>query len=689
MKKYISLFILGLFAFSSATAQIDRSKQPQPGPAPTVNLSEPRTFTMENGMTVLIVEDNKLPSVRFQLLIDNPIHASGDKTGVESLFSAMMGNGTTTISKDDFNEEIDYMGVSIFFGNESAYAQGLSDFTQRIIELMSDAIINPLFTQEEFEKEKAKLIESLRLSERDVPAIARRVQDALVYGSRHPKGEFTTIEKVEKLTLNDVKQYYNNFYNPNNAYLVIVGDVDYTRVRYLISENFTNWEKKNLPSVSYSDPQDVQYTQINFIDMPNAVQSEIAVMNLVDLKMSHPDYFPVLVANRILGGDFNSFLNMNLREKHGWTYGARSSIPADKYVSSFSAVTQVRNAVTDSAVVEILKEIRNIREKKVTPAELNRVKAKYTGDFVLALERPETVANYALRIKTQNLSNDFYENFLRKINAVTAEDVMRVAKKYFKEDNLRIVIVGKGSEVLDGLKSLKNINGRPIPVMYFDRFANSTSEPVFNQAIESGVTAKTVLDKYIDVIGGRKAVEGVKTMEMEAVAEVQGMQLSMKTVNTAKRQSLMTLSMGEMVIQKEVFDGEKGYQMAQGVRTDLGEEEIKDAKANAHPFKELFPENATLVRSEDVDGKPAYVITFGDGKTENYYDKESGLLIQAVTSFEMMGQNLQSIITFDDYKTIDGIKIPFKMEQSVGPQTLKITVQNIELNNAVSDDLFK
>lgn len=689
MKKYISLFILGLFAFSSATAQIDRSKQPQPGPAPTVNLSEPRTFTMENGMTVLIVEDNKLPSVRFQLLIDNPIHASGDKTGVESLFSAMMGNGTTTISKDDFNEEIDYMGVSIFFGNESAYAQGLSDFTQRIIELMSDAIINPLFTQEEFEKEKAKLIESLRLSERDVPAIARRVQDALVYGSRHPKGEFTTIEKVEKLTLNDVKQYYNNFYNPNNAYLVIVGNVDYTRARYLISENFTNWEKKNLPSVSYSDPQDVQYTQINFIDMPNAVQSEIAVMNLVDLKMSHPDYFPVLVANRILGGDFNSFLNMNLREKHGWTYGARSSIPADKYVSSFSAVTQVRNAVTDSAVVEILKEIRNIREKKVTPAELNRVKAKYTGDFVLALERPETVANYALRIKTQNLSNDFYENFLRKINAVTAEDVMRVAKKYFKEDNLRIVIVGKGSEVLDGLKSLKNINGRPIPVMYFDRFANSTSEPVFNQAIESGVTAKTVLDKYIDVIGGRKAVEGVKTMEMEAVAEVQGMQLSMKTVNTAKRQSLMTLSMGEMVIQKEVFDGEKGYQMAQGVRTDLGEEEIKDAKVNAHPFKELFPENATLVRSEDVDGKPAYVITFGDGKTENYYDKESGLLIQAVTSFEMMGQNLQSIITFDDYKTIDGIKIPFKMEQSVGPQTLKITVQNIELNNAVSDDLFK
>src|SRR5690554_3564005 len=135
-----------------------------------------------------------------------------------------------------------------------------------------------LFKEEKIEKKKSKPIGSLKLRQRDVPAIASRVQDALVYGSGHPKGEFTTIEKVEKLTLNDVKQYYNNFYNPNNAYLVVVGDVDYNRVRYLISENFTDWQRKTIPSVSYSDPKDVQYTQINFVDMPNAVQSEIAVM---------------------------------------------------------------------------------------------------------------------------------------------------------------------------------------------------------------------------------------------------------------------------------------------------------------------------------------------------------------------------------------------------------------------------
>src|SRR5690554_6994286 len=171
MKKYIYLFLAGLLTTQFAFSQIDRNKQPAPGPAPKVNLTKPQSFTLDNGLTVMVVENHKLPTVRIQLLIDNPLHASGEKAGVESLFSAMMGNGTTSISKDDFNEEVDYMGVSIYFGNESAYAQGLSDFTQRIIELMSDAIINPLFTEEEFEKEKAKLIESLRLSERDVPEL--------------------------------------------------------------------------------------------------------------------------------------------------------------------------------------------------------------------------------------------------------------------------------------------------------------------------------------------------------------------------------------------------------------------------------------------------------------------------------------------------------------------------------------
>jgi predicted Zn-dependent peptidase len=429
MKKYIYLFIASLFISTLATAQIDRSKQPKPGPAPTINLTQPATFNLDNGLKVMVVENHTLPAVRVQLLIDNPIHSAGEKAGVESLVSAMMGNGTTNIPKDKFNEEVDYLGAGIYFGSESAYANSLSEYFPRIMELFSDAIKNPLFTEEEFQKEKDKLIDGLKSQEKNVSAVASRLRSALLYGKDYPKGEFATIEKVKKLTLNDVKDYYEDYFNPKNAYLVVVGDVTKNQVERLVRKDLSDWKVNAVPSFQYTAPKDVQYTQVNFIDMPNAVQSEIAVENLVNLKMSDPDYYAVLVANKILGGGFNSLLNMNLREAHGWTYGARSNTGADKNITRFIASTSVRNAVTDSAVVETLKEIRYIRDNKVTPQQLSNAKAKYTGDFVLALERPETVANYALRVQTQDLPKDFYTNYLKKINAVTAEDVQRVAKK--------------------------------------------------------------------------------------------------------------------------------------------------------------------------------------------------------------------------------------------------------------------
>lgn len=686
MKKYIFLLIAGFISTQFAFSQIDRSKQPAPGPAPQVNLTKPQTFKLKNGLTVMVVENHKLPTARIQLLIDNPPHASGEKAGVESLFSSLMGNGTTSISKDDFNEEVDYLGASIYFGSESAYANTLSEFFPRIMELMADAIKNPLLTQEEFDKEKDKLIEGLKSQEKDVSAVSSRMRSALIFGKNHPQGEFTTEEKVKALKLNDVKKFYDNFYNPKNAYLVVVGDVKFKDVEKLVNTHLGDWKDKVVPSATYSDPKDVQYTQINFIDMPNAVQSEIGVANLVHLKMDDPDYFPVLIANKVLGGGFTSLLNMNLREKHGWTYGAYSHTGADKNVTRFMAATSVRNAVTDSAVVEMLKEIRFIRDNKVTPQQLNTAKAKFVGDFVLALERPETVANYALRIATQNLSEDFYADYLKKINAVTAEDVERVAKKYYKPENLRVIVVGKGSEVLEGLKNIKGTNGN-IPVLYFDKFGNSVDMPDYKPAAD--VNVQTILDNYIKAAGGRSAMEKIKTLKTVGSAEMQGMKLGLETINTSKGQSLTLITMGGMPLQKEVFDGSKGYSMSQGQRTEYDAEQTAAAKTQSVPFKELNAKNAKFLRMEKVDGKDAYVVSFGTDETEVFYDKESGLLLQQQTTMEMMGQTITSTTSFEDYKEIDGVKLPHVYKQSVGPQEIIFKVEEIIINKDVSDDDFK
>src|SRR5690606_10432216 len=436
MKKAI-LALTGLLLTFTMQAQ-DRP-MPKPGPSPAIKVKKPETFTLPNGLKVMVVENHKLPRVSYSLTIDNAPYAEGNKKGVDDLTSAMLGNGTKKISKDKFNEEIDFLGADISFYSSGAYASCLSKYSNRVLELMADGALNPVFTEEEFEKEKTKLIESLKAQEKSVPAVAQRVTNVLAFGKSHPNGEYLTEETIKNVTLEDVKQNYATYFVPGNAYLVVIGDVKFKDVKKNVQKLFGGWTKAVAPRLTYSDPKNVQYTQINFVDMPNAVQSEIALVNTVRLEMKDPDYFPVILANQIFGGDFNSYLNMNLREAHGWTYGARSSIGGSRYIQAFRATSQVRNAVTDSAVVEAIKELKRIRTEQVTDEMLNNVKAGYIGRFVMQIEKPQTVARYALNIETEGLPADFYENYIKNINAVTADDVMRVANKYFQADNMRII----------------------------------------------------------------------------------------------------------------------------------------------------------------------------------------------------------------------------------------------------------
>ena len=465
MKKIIVLSSL----FLTLIMQAQDRTQPKPGPAPKINIKKPETFSLPNGLKVLVVENHKLPRVSYSLTIDNTPYAEGNKKGVDDLTSSLIGNGSTKTAKDPFNEEIDFLGANINFYSSGASASGLSKHAKRIMELMAEGALMPNFTQDEFDKEKEKLIEGLKTEEKSVTAVASRVERVLAYGRNHPAGEYLSEETINNVSLADVNENYRTYFVPEHAYLVIVGDVKTKDVKKLVENLFGSWTKATAPRLSYSNPSNVQYSQINFVDMPNAVQSEITILNTVNLKMTDADFFPVILANQVYGGDFNSYLNMNLREDHGWTYGARSSIGFDKNIYSlFKANTQVRNAVTDSAVVEALKELKKIRTEKVTDEILNNVKAGYVGKFVMQVEKPATVARYALNIETEGLPADFYENYIKNINAVTPDDVMRVVNKYFLADNARILVVGKGSEVIAGLESTK------IPMFYFDKFGNPT-----------------------------------------------------------------------------------------------------------------------------------------------------------------------------------------------------------------------
>jgi zinc protease len=690
MKKLYLLFTAVLSAVA-VQAQVDRSKMPEPGPAPEINLKEPQRFKLKNGVNVLVVENHKLPRVSIQLALDNPPILEGKKAGVSSLTGSLMGKGSKNIPKDEFNEEIDFLGARMSFGSQGAYASSLSKYFSRMMELMADAVINPNFTQEQFDKEKEKIVTALKTQEKDVAAIASRVQRVLSYGKDHPYGEFTTEASINNVTLADTKRFYRDYFVPANAYLIVIGDVEFKEVQKIAEEYFTPWTKAVPTSFSFSTPSDVQYTQINFVDMPNAVQSEISVQNLVHLKMSDADYLSALVANQILGGGGEGRLFLNLREDKGYTYGSYSSIGNDKNsVSTFSATASVRNMVTDSSIVEMLKEIDRIATIPVTESELANTKAKYAGRFIMALEEPETIAGYALNIETESLPKDFYKTYLERLDNITIADVQNAAKKHFSSSNARVVVVGKGSEVLENLEKI-SINNSKIPVLYFDKIGEKTTKPDYSIALPEGLTGTSVIEKYIKAIGGKATLEKLESYYMVATAEMQGMKLEMEIKKTSQNQFMQDIKMEGNSISKQVLDGDKGYMIAQKQRKDFSVEEILKVKEESAPFPELNYITAggvSLEGTEAVGDKKAYVVEISDNKTA-YYDTETGLKLQEVNTMEIQGKPVQQTFIYDHYKEVSGILFPFKLTQRMGPQNIDFIFTEIKVNEGVSDSDFE
>ena len=688
MKKII-LIINALIFTLNINAQLDRSVMPTGGPSPKIKLDKPKEFKLKNGIKVLVVENHKLPRVNYSLRFDRKPIVEGEKAGVISLLGSMLGNGTTSISKDEFNEEVDFLGASVNVGFGSGFAFTLTKNNERVLDLFSDAIINPLLTEEEFEKEKEKLIEGLKSQKKDIDAISGRVGDALSYGKNHAYGEFITEQTIDNISFQDVLDYHAKYFIPNNVYIVVIGDVNYKNVKSLISEKFGAWKKgKNIDDPEPVLTENVALTEINFVDLSTATQSAIQVTNNVDLKMTDEDYFAALMANDILGGGGEGYLFKNLREDKGYTYGAYSSLGSNRYgVSKFRAGAKVRNMVTDSAVSEIVKEISRIRLEKVDSELLKNAKAKYVGSFIRNAENPQTIAGYALNIKLNNLPDDYYESYLENINSVSEADVKKAANKHFKIANTRIVVVGKGSDVVANLEEVG------FPINYYDQYANPIAKPIFNKAIPEGLTAVDVINNYIGAVGGKSNLESVNTIVMKADVTIPGApfapQATMRQKLPNKSSFVIEVNMQgqKMTLSKTTFDGERGYSEMQGQRVEFDEKQLDENKKIRGIFEELYfkPEELELVSINSVNYQDAYKVKVTvDGKeSHRYYSVESGLLL----SKEDTDDNNNVVTTnYGDYQSVQNVMFPFYME--LPAQKLEFKTSSIEINKEIKDSSF-
>ncbi len=689
------ILILAIVFTGSLYSQLDRSIVPESGPSPEIFFGKPQTFKLENGLTVLVVENNKLPRASASLSFDNPLIYEGEVAGVSSILAEMIGNGTQSISKEDFIEEVDYMGASVSVTGSGAFAGSLKRYFPRVLELMASAVLEPLLTQEEFDNQKNLIKESLKTSDKDVSTAASRVQDLITYGPEHPNGEFISQESLDRATLKDAIDFYNNYSSPNNAYLVIIGDIEFEKVKSKITELFSLWESKEVTSESFPQPESPSETEIIFVDMPNGVQSVVSVMNTVDFNKKESDYFSALVANRILGGGGAGRLFNNLREDKGWTYGSYSGISeSDKTKGIVIAQAQVRNEVVDSAAVELLMELDKMRNTLVTDEEINSAKAKYTGNFVMSLEDPSTIAGIALNIITEDLPEDYYNSFLENINNVSKEDIQKASQNYFTPNKTRIFITGKGSEILDKVDNIE-YNGKEFSIRYFDKFGNEIQRPDYS--VSTDISAEGIVSNYINSIGGRDRLEKVESIEISGNANLnmqgQSFVLEFYSLKNNQNQSLATVTAGGMMVQKSVFNKYQGYNEVNGQRIPLTDSELENAIIDSALFSELNYDFSTieLIGTSVVNDEKVYEIKITDNKTE-YYSIESGLKVKEIETTEVEGNQIVVETTVNEYEEIDGVLIPSEINQVTPalpiPGGITIKFSKIKLDVKTSDSDF-
>jgi len=685
MKTKIFLFSLSFTFFITAFAQIDRTKPPKPGSPPEIKLGEYQSFQLSNGLKVFVVENHKLPRVAFSLVVDRDPIVEGGKAGYVSASGELLRTGTKTRTKAELDKEIDFIGATFSTSSDGVFAMSLREHTDKLIKLISDVVLNADFKQDELDKIKLRMKSDLAASKDDPDAIASIVRNVIAYGKNHPYGEPMVEATVDSFSLEDCKNFYTTFFRPNISYLAVVGDITINDAKPLIEKYFGTWEKKDVPKFNYEIPLPPSGIKVAVVDRPNSVQSVINVVYPVQLKPSDKDVIDASVMNTMLGGGVFRLFE-NLREKHGYTYGAYSSLNKDELVGSFNAFASVRNEVTDSAVTQILYEMKRMRDEKVSDKELQSVKNYITGNFAISLEQPQTVATFAINIERYNLPKDYYKNYLKNLAKVSADDVQNTAKEYMKPDSANILVVGNADQIEKSLSSFGQLN-------YYDMYGNIIEPGMFK--IPEGLTPENVIDNYIEAIGGRENFDKIQDRTTEMTGKVQGFDVRITAYQKAPnlfRQDIEASGMDQNII----YNGEAGAMLINGNKQEITGSELEKLKYEATLDLLLNLDslgiNLRLAGIEKVNNKDSYKIEMvlpSGTKWIQYFDPETGLKVKESKSISAPQGNFTQEIFYEDYREVEGVKYPFTIKQTLGPQSFTFTVDSIKVNSGVEDEKFE
>ena len=459
------LLLFAIFVSGTVHAQVpDRKSPPALGPTPSLTLPSIQRFQLSNGLPVVIMEKHNVPVVQVNLLVNAGSAVDvGSKSGLASLAADMMDEGAGQRDALGLADAIDFLGASIWTSagmhtSSVALHTPLSKIDQAL-PLMADIAIHPTFPAAELERKRKERLTTLLQWFDEPRAIASVLFNRTLFGAQHPYGVPTlgSEKSIRDFTVEDMRAFHSLFFHAGNATLVVVGDVVPQTILPKLESAFGSWPRKPVSKLSWARPKQVQRRQIYLVDKPGAAQSEIRIGRIGAERLTE-DYFPLIVMNTILGGSFTSRLNQNLREQHGYTYGASSSFVFWPLPGPFLAASAVQTAVTDKALTEFMNELKRILEPP-SDEELTRAKNYLALRYPRSFQTASQIAGQLGEIVTYNLPDGYINTYVQRVLSVTKKDVVRVAKKYLDPEAVAIIIVGD-RKVIE--KSLRDLNLGPL-----------------------------------------------------------------------------------------------------------------------------------------------------------------------------------------------------------------------------------
>jgi predicted Zn-dependent peptidase len=666
-----------------------RANPPEPSDPKPINLGDYKQFTLDNGLTVIVVQNNKLPTRSYQLFVDVPPFNEGEIVGAADIMGSMLSEGTVSRSKIKLDEDIDFIGARFNTSEQGMFGSCLSRHSETLLTIMKEVLTEPSFPQESFDKLINQNISGLASSKADANSLASRVGNVVNFGKDSPYGEVVTEESLRRIRLDDTKRIFEKNFRPEISYLIIVGDISNEEALEQANTYFGDW-KRGADQLEKVQPIGVfpDNRKVIFVDKPGAPQSLVYVTYPVEFTIQSEDYVKARLMNSIFGGYFGSRLNQKLREEKAYTYGARSILSKDEYMGYLRAGANVGNAVTDSAILDILTVMESLKGDFVTDQELQVAKNVAIGNFAIGLENPRTLANLALDIARYNLPADFYNNYASSINAVTKDDILVMARKYLHPEKAYVLVVGNKDEVAGRVK----VFGTDGAIDYYDADGNLLETPSEDS---SNFDPLEVLGDYLNAVGGVEKIKSISSYYKAGSASIMGQEIGIETYSVYPDRYKSSMKMSGMVMQSQIVNGESGIMMAQGRKSDLPADQLNTAREQMYLIPQVryrSPQyKLTALGIESINGELAYKIkveTPFSSKTE-FYSQSSGLLLQDIVSQEQMGQTMVITTIYSNYEENEGLLLPsITTIEGAAPVPLRIETKILEMNKEIEESTF-